>query len=68
MTLIDAIEFVKYGGGIAAPLLLIALLWMNGQRQEARNEAKEATAKLSDLSERTIVLFTEIKGLVGKHK
>ena len=66
MTLIEAIEFVKYGGSIAAPLLLVALIWMNGERKEAREEAKQSNAKLADLSERTIVLLTELKGMVTK--
>lgn len=73
MPLTDWIEFVKYGGSIAAPMLLIALLWMDKQRKEAKDEAKEAreetklvNTKLSDLSERTIVLLTELKGMVTK--
>ena len=66
MPLAEVIEYVKAGGGIAAPLLLLALIWMNKQREEAREEAKETAAKLADLSERTIVLLTELKGMVTK--
>lgn len=54
-------------------MLLIALVWMDGQRKQAKEEAKEAREetklvnnKLSDLSERTIVLLTELKGMVTK--
>jgi len=69
MTLIEAIEFVKYGGSIAAPLLLIALIWMNSERKDAIAETREANSKLANLSERTIVLLTEIKlSLFGQNK
>ena len=68
MALPEWIEFVKAGGGICAPLLLIALLWMNNERKEAIQKWEASNAKLSDLSERTIVLFTEIKGIVGQIK
>lgn len=65
MSLTELIEYVKSSGGICAPLLAIALLWMERERKNAVAEAKEANAKLANLSERTLVLFTEIKGLLG---
>lgn len=68
MPLADLIEYVKSGGGICAPLLLLALFWMNGERKDAVAEAKAANEKMASLSERTIVLFTEIKGLLGNRQ
>lgn len=65
MTIAEIIEYVKSSGGYSAPLLLVALIWMEKERKSAVAEAKEANAKLASLSERTLVLFTEIKALVG---
>lgn len=65
MELPELIEYVKSGGGICAPLLLLALLWMNNERKNALAKLDIANAKLESLSERSIILFTEIKGLLG---
>ena len=68
MSLPDLIEYVKSSGGICAPLLLLALIWMNGERNKALAKLDAAHAKLENLSERALILFTEIKGLLGKVK
>ena len=68
MPLAGLMEYVKAGGGICAPLLLLALFWLNGERKDAVAEAKAANEKMANLSERTIVLFTEIKGLLGNRQ
>jgi len=68
MPLAELMEYVKAGGGICAPLLLLALFWLNGERKDAVAEAKAANEKMANLSERTIVLFTEIKGLLGNRQ
>lgn len=65
MELPELIGYVKSGGGICAPLLLLALLWMNNERKNALAKLDTANAKLESLSERSIILFTEIKGLLG---
>lgn len=68
MSLPELIEYVKSGGGIISPLLLLALIWMNGERKDAVSKADDANLKLADLSERTMVLLTEIKFLFGQNK
>lgn len=68
MQLPELIEYVKSGGGILAPMLLLALVWMNSERKDAAAKADAANSKLADLSERTIVLLTEIKFLFGQYK
>ena len=65
MTLTDWIEYVKASGSVCAPLLLIALVWMNSDRKTAIDKYEKANDKLQNLSEKTIVLLTEIKGLFG---
>lgn len=65
MPLGEVIDYIKTYGGVCAPLLLVAILWLERERKEAIAEAKEANTKLAALSERTIVLFTEIKGILG---
>lgn len=65
MTLADWIEYVKASGSVCAPLLLIALLWMNNERKNALTKYEKSNDKLQSLSEKTIVLLTEIKGLFG---
>jgi hypothetical protein len=72
MPIAELLELVKTGGGICAVLLLLALIWMNKQLEKAHTERKEAlekletsNEKLQSLSERTLVLLTEIKVLFG---
>lgn len=65
MTLIEWIDYVKAGGSVCAPLLLIALLWMNNERKNALEKYEKINDKLQNLSEKTIILLTEIKGLFG---
>jgi hypothetical protein len=65
MTAAEVMEWVKASGGVSAPLLLVALLWMNNERKNALDKYEKANDKLENLSEKTIVLLTEIKGLFG---
>ncbi len=58
-------EWVKASGNVCAPLLLVALLWMNNERKIAVDKHEKANDKLQNLSERTMILLTEIKGLFG---
>ncbi len=66
MPIADLIELCKAGGGILAPFLLLALVWMNGKLKDAEAEAKEANALLRVLSEKTIVLLTELKAMANR--
>lgn len=66
MPIADLIELCKAGGGILAPFLLLALIWMNGERKEAVSDAKESNSKLRELSEKTIVLLTELKAMANR--
>lgn len=65
MTIAEWIEYVKASGTVCAPLLLVALVWMNNERKDAVNKYEKSNSKLQDLSEKTIILLTEIKGLFG---
>ena len=65
MTAAEVMEWVKASGGVSAPLLLVALWWMNKERLAAIEKCDKANDKLESLSEKTIVLLTEIKGLFG---
>jgi hypothetical protein len=65
MTLTEWFEYIQSGGSVCAPLLLFALLWMNSERKEAIAKCEKSEEKLQNLSEKTIILLTEIKGLFG---
>lgn len=65
MTAAEIMEWVKASGNVCAPLLLVALLWMNNERKIAVDKHEKANDKLQNLSERTMILLTEIKGLFG---
>lgn len=65
MTSAELMEWVKASGGVCAPLLLVALIWMNNERKTAIEKYEKTSDKLQNLSERTIILLTEIKGLFG---
>ena len=61
MTLELWFQAVKDGGAIAAVLELGALVWLNIDRNRLIAENKDKDDKLGDLSERTVVVMTEIK-------
>lgn len=65
LSLGEVFEYVKAGGGICAPLLFVALIWMNKEREKAVDKYDKSNEKLQNLSERTLVLLTEIKALFG---
>lgn len=65
MSLPELFEYVKNGGGIAAPLLLVALIWMIKEKDKWEAKYDQANSRLQDLSEKTLILLTEIKGLFG---
>jgi hypothetical protein len=65
MTSAEIMEYIKASGGVCAPLLLVALIWMNNERKNALTKYENSNDKLQNLSERTLILLTEIKGLFG---
>lgn len=65
MTAAEIFEYVKNGGGYCAPLLLAALIWMNSERKDLLTKLEAKSAKVESLSERTIILLTEFKGMLG---
>lgn len=65
MTVAEIMEWIKASGNVCAPLLFVALLWMNNERKTAVDKYEKANDKLQNLSEKTIILLTEIKGLFG---
>lgn len=66
MNAAEVFEYVKNGGGYCAPLLLIALFWMNAERKDLLQKLEAKSTKVESLSERTIVVLTELKGLFGQ--
>ncbi len=64
----DLFLFVKDGGAYCSPLLLMALYWMNKDRNRMMAELKSKSDKLEQLAERTIVIMTEFKGLLTGRK
>lgn len=57
----EVFEYVKQGGAYAAPLLFLALLWMNSERQRLRDDLAEANSKLELLADRAITVMAELK-------
>lgn len=57
MSLPELLEYVKAGGGVLAPVF--AYLWFT-----ERSDRREVQGKLEHLSERTITVMTELKGLL----
>lgn len=58
MTAAEMFEYIKAGGGILSPFLF--WLWLRSE-----TERRSVQDKLDNLSERTIVLMTELKGLLS---
>ncbi len=57
----DWLSYVKEGGIYCAPLLLMAVLWMNTERLRLLKELKEQDNKVHALAERVITITTEMK-------
>ncbi len=57
----DWIAWAKEAGAYVSPLLMAALFWLNVDRNRLISENKEKDGKLSDLSERTITVMTELR-------
>ena len=57
MTLPEFMEYVRAGGAVTAPIF--ALLWWL-----ERDERKDSQKELKDVSERSVVAISEMKGLV----
>ena len=58
---LDWFDLVKNGGNYISPLLLGALIWMNGERSRLLTELEKRDTKLADLAERWLVLVTELR-------
>lgn len=67
MTAVEFFDYIKNGGGYCAPLLFAALLWMTKERNDLLEKLESKSAKVESLSERTIIVLTELKGLLS-HK
>lgn len=61
----DFFTYVKDGGAYCSPLLLAALLWMVRERKDLLSKLEAKSAKLENLTERVIILMTEIKVWLG---
>lgn len=61
MTLQDWFQFVKDGGAVAAVMLLGAVFWLDRERRRLVDELNSKDEKLVNLSERWLVVLTEIK-------
>ncbi len=57
----DWIVWAKDAGAYVSPLLMAAIFWLNVDRNRLIEENKGKDDKLSDLSERTITVMTELK-------
>jgi hypothetical protein len=65
------LQWAKEGGAILSPFLLGALFWMNSDRNRLIDALKDKDTllqakddRLASLSERTIVVFTEIRTIL----
>lgn len=61
MSLPDFYDLVTKGGAYVSPLLLAAILWLNADRNRLLSALKERDDKLESLSERHLVVMTELK-------
>lgn len=57
----DWFSFVKEGGAYCAPLLLVALLWLNADRNRLLSALKEKDAQVEELAERVLTVVAELK-------
>ena len=61
MSIEQLVTFVQQGGGIAAVLLLLALIWMSKDRQRLIEENKQKDEELKQLAIQVITISTELK-------
>ncbi len=61
MTVEQWVTFVQQGGGVAAVLLLGALIWMARDRQRLIDDNKQKDDELKQLASQVITLATEWK-------
>lgn len=52
---------MKNGGAYCAPLLLLALWWMNGERSRLVKELQDRDEKLEVLADRALTVMAELK-------
>jgi len=57
----DWFTFVKNGGAYVSPLLLAALIWLNGERSRLLLELEKRDEKMESLAERWLVVITELR-------
>jgi hypothetical protein len=58
---VDWITWAKEAGVYISPLLMAAVFWLNAERARLLNENKLKDDRLLDLSERLIIVATELK-------
>lgn len=58
---IDWVSYVKEGGTWCAPLLLMAIYWLNTERARLLQEVKVRDEKLEALSDRALTVMAELK-------
>ena len=58
---IDWIAYVKEGGAWCAPMLLMAVYWLNAERVRLLQEVRTRDEKLEDLSDRALTVMAELK-------
>jgi hypothetical protein len=57
----DWVAYVKEGGAWCAPLLLMAIYWLNTERARLLEEVKIRDEKLEELSDKALTVMTELK-------
>lgn len=57
----DWIAYVKEGGAWCAPLLLMAIYWLNTERIRLLEEVKVRDEKLETLSDKALTVMAELK-------
>lgn len=61
MSAAELLEYVKNGGAYCAPLLLLALFWINSDRSRLVKDLEDKSVKLEALSERALTVMAELK-------
>lgn len=62
------VAYVQAGGAYCAPLLLMALFWMNKERRDLLTKLEAKSLKVESMAERMIVLMTELRMLMDGGK
>ena len=58
---VDWVGYVKEGGAWCAPLLLMAIYWLNTERIRLLEEVKVRDEKLETLSDKALTVMAELK-------